>query len=115
MIPLMSVLAPLMGIAGIGLSAVLGLLVDVGIQVFVLNKRFRGLFAGELVQCFARSFICAGLLLPLLLLWPAVNTIQVGIAMVVYAGAYAILACYLSRDGVRALSVIWGRGVVSIS
>jgi len=111
MIPLMSFLAPLMGIAGIGLSAALGLLVDVGIQVLVLDKRFCGLFVSELVQCFARSFMCAGLLLPLLLLWPAVNTIQVCAATVVYAGAYAVLASYLSRDGVKALTILWGAGV----
>lgn len=109
MIPLMSFLAPLMGIAGIGLSAALGLLVDVGIQVLVLDKRFCGLFVSELVQCFARSFMCAGLLLPLLLLWPAVNTIQVCAATVVYAGAYAVLASYLSRDGVKALTILWVR------
>lgn len=115
MVPLMAVLAPLMGIAGVGLSAVVGLLIDVSIQVFVLDKRFRGLFAGELVQSLVRSSICAGLVLPLLLLWPAGNTMRVYALTLVYAGAYAVLACYLSRDGVRALSVIWGRGVASIS
>ncbi len=108
MIPLMSVLAPFMGIAGIGLSVAIGLLVDVGIQVLVLDKRFGGLFLGELLQCLARSFLCGGLLLPVLLLWPAVTMAQVCAATVVYVGAYAVLASFVSRDGVRAFALLRG-------
>lgn len=115
MVPLMAVLTPLMGIAGIGLSAALGLLIDVTIQVLVLDRRFQGLFAGELAQCLLRSSVCAASLLPLLFLWPAENTTQACVSMLVYLGCYAALARYVSRDGVGALSVIWRRGVASIS
>jgi len=110
MVPLMAMLAPLMGIAGIGLSAAVGLMIDVSIQMVVLDKRFGGLFAGKLIQCLLRSSLCAGVLLPLLLLWPAGNMVQVCEAMLVYAVAYAALARHLSRDGVEALAILWEQG-----
>lgn len=115
MVPLMAALTPFMGIAGIGLSAALGLLIDVTFQVLVLDKRFQGLFAGELAKCLMRSSVCAASFLPLLLLWPPENTTQACASMLGYVGGYAALTRYVSRDGVEAVSVIWRRGIASIS
>lgn len=110
MVPFMAVLAPLMGVAGIGLSAAVGLVIDVSIQMVVLDKRFGGFFASKLIQCLLRSLFCAGVLLPPLLLWPTGNMMQVFAAMLAYAVAYAALVRHLSRDGVEALAILWGQG-----
>jgi putative peptidoglycan lipid II flippase len=113
MIPLMMVLTPQMGIAGIGLSAGLALLVDVSIQVLVIDRKFGGLFAGELIKCLARSTVYAAVALPLLLLWPAEGSIQALISAIVYVGGYYSIARYFSDDGVRALWLLWKKGTVS--
>lgn len=110
MVLMMTFFVPLMGIAGIGLSAAAGLVIEVSIQMLVLDRKFGGLFARELTQCLLRSSLCAGVLLPMLFLWPSTNVLQVSLTILLYAVGYGALARQLSKDGVQALAILWGSG-----
>jgi putative peptidoglycan lipid II flippase len=100
---LLSILAPLLGIAGIGLATSLALVVQVGIQTYAASRRLGGSLIIGWSGTMMRSALCALLAAPVFLFVPAGPLAGLIAGALLYLGCYYAMAHYVMPDEFRLL------------
>jgi putative peptidoglycan lipid II flippase len=100
---LLSVLAPLQGIGGIGLATSLTLMVQVGIQAYAVGRRLGGSLIVDWFGTMMRSLLCAMLAMPVLLITPPVPLAGLMAGSILYLVCYYASAYYVMPEEFRLL------------
>ncbi len=104
-LPLLIVLTPVLGLAGVALSLSLALAVDSGLQVFSLGRQLESPIWRNLASFFAKCAACALLAGTLFLLLPVNGFPAVLVGTALYIGLYGLLVWSLVQPVKSIVSV----------